>query len=136
MKDIDSEKMQIFISSAKGIKDRFVILSKKLLDLLREYYKQYKPKKWLFERSIGVQFPKRTIQKVFLNAVKESGINKSATLTILKNSFAVHLIEKGVDIRYIQQMLGHKHSKTTMKYLKVSKRDLSVIQSPLDNLDV
>ena len=136
MKDIDSEKMQIFISSAKGIKDRFVILSKKLLDLLREYYKQYKPKKWLFERSIGVQFPKRTIQKVFLNAVKESGINKSATLTILKNSFAVHLIEKGVDIRYIQQMLGHKHSKTTMRFLKVSKRDLNAIQSPLDNLDV
>ncbi|MEA2095840.1 MAG: tyrosine-type recombinase/integrase, partial [Candidatus Cloacimonadota bacterium] len=58
------------------------------------------------------------------------------TLTILKNSFAVHLIEKGVDIRYIQKMLGHKHSKTTFKYLKVSKRDLSTIQSPLDNLDV
>jgi len=134
--DVNSKKMQIFISSAKGDKDRFVILSKKILNLLREYFRQYKPQKWLFERSTGIQFPKRTIQKYFQKAVIESGINKPATLTILKNSFAIHLIEKGVDIRYIQQMLGHKNSKTTMKYLKVSKRDLSVIQSPLDNLDV
>ncbi|MBT3721357.1 tyrosine-type recombinase/integrase, partial [archaeon] len=65
-----------------------------------------------------------------------SGVTKPATLSILKNSFAVHLLEKGVDIRYIQQMLGHKHSKTTMKYLRVSKRDLNAITSPLDNLDV
>jgi len=136
VKDIDSEKMQIFISSAKGNKDRFVILSKKLLDLLREYYKQYKPHEWLFEKSIGIQFSKRTMQKVFQNAVRKSRVNKPATLTILKNSFAVHLIEKGVDIRYVQQILGHKHSKTTLRFLKVSKRDLSVIQSPLDNLDV
>ncbi len=134
--DIDSNKMQIFISSAKRDKDRFVVLSKKLLDILREYFKKFKPKKWLFESFAGKQFSKRAMQKVFQGAVKESGINKPATLTILKNSFAVHLIEKGVDIRYVQQMLGHKHSKTTMKYLKVSKRDLSVIQSPLDNLDV
>ena len=136
LKDIDPKKMQIFISSAKGDKDRFVVLSKKLLVLLREYYKKYKPKEWLFEGNYGKQFSKRTIQKVFKNAVIKSGINKPATLTILKNSFAVHLIEKGVDIRYIQKMLGHKSSKTTMKYLKVSKRDLSVIKSPLDNLDL
>ncbi|MCK4695754.1 MAG: tyrosine-type recombinase/integrase, partial [Candidatus Cloacimonetes bacterium] len=76
------------------------------------------------------------LQKKFQKAVQISGISKPANLTILKNSFAVHLIEKGVDIRYIQQMLGHKHSKTTMKYLRVSKRDLSAIQSPLDSLDV
>ena len=116
--------------------EKVVVETKKILNLLREYFRQYKPQKWLFERSTGIQFPKRTIQKYFQKAVIESGINKPATLTILKNSFAIHLIEKGVDIRYIQQMLGHKNSKTTMKYLKVSKRDLSVIQSPLDNLDV
>jgi len=134
--DIDSHKMQIFITSAKGDKDRFVVLSKKLLNLLREYFKKYRPQKWLFENSLGKQFSKRTMQKIFQNAVKESNINKRATLTILRNSFAVHLIEKGVDIRYVQQMLGHKHGKTTMKYLKASKRDLRVIQSPLDSLDV
>lgn len=136
IEDIDSDKMQIFISSARSNKDRFVILSKKVLILLRDYFKQYKPKKWLFESYVDKQFSKRTIQKIFQDAVMESDIKKRATLTILKNSFAVHLIEKGVDIRYIQQMLGHKHSKTTMKYLRVSKKDLSAIQSPLDNLDV
>ncbi len=136
VKDIDSKKMQIFISSARNHKDRFVILSKKVLILLREYFKQYKPKEWLFESYAGKQFPKRTLQKIFQDAVMESDIKKRATLTILKNSFAVHLIEKGVDIRYVQQMLGHKHSKTTMKYLRVSKKDLSAIKSPLDNLDV
>ena len=128
--------MQIFISSARSNKDRFVILSKKVLILLRDYFKQYKPKEWLFESYEGKQFSKRILQKTFQNAVMESNVKKRATLTILKNSFAVHLIEKGVDIRYIQQMLGHKHSKTTMKYLRVSKKDLSAIQSPLDNLDV
>jgi len=135
--DIDSKKMQIFISSAKEEDEgRFAILSDKLLNLLREYFNEYKPKYWLFEGTSGKQFSKRTMQKIFQNAVKKSGINKPATLTILKNSFAVHLIEKGVDIRYVQQLLGHKSTKTTMKYLKISKRDLSVIKSPLDNLDI
>ncbi|MCD4819400.1 MAG: tyrosine-type recombinase/integrase [Candidatus Cloacimonetes bacterium] len=136
IEDIDSQKMQIFITSAKGDKDRFVVLSKKILDLLRDYFKKYRPKKWLFESYRGKQFSKRTIQKVLQNAVKESGINKPATLTILRNSFAVHLLEKGIDIRYIQKMLGHKNCKTTMKYLRVSNRDLNAVISPLDNLDI
>ena len=136
IKDIDSTNMRIFISSARGNKDRYVVLSDKILKLLREYFKMYKPCNWLFESKPGIRYSKRNLQKTFQIAVKESGITKPATLSILKNSFAVHLIEKGVDIRYIQQMLGHKHSKTTMKYLRVSKRDLSAIKSPLDNLDV
>ena len=133
---IDSKNMKIFISSAKGDKDRYVVLSNKLLFLLREYFKKYKPLEWLFESYPGKQYSKRKLQKALQTAVKKAGINKPATLTILKNSFAVHLIEKGVDIRYIQQMLGHKYAKSTMKYLKVSKRDLKAITSPLDNLDV
>jgi integrase/recombinase XerD len=136
IKDIDSDKMKIFVSSAKGEKDRFVILSDKILNLLREYFKKYKPREWLFESYPGFRYSKRNLQKSFQIAVMKSGVTKPATLSILKNSFAVHLLEKGVDIRYIQQMLGHKHSKTTMKYLRVSKRDLSAIQSPLDSLDV
>lgn len=133
---IDSKNMKIFISSAKEDKDRFVVLADKILVLLREYFKKYKPQTWLFESYPGKQYSKRKLQKSFQNAVKKSGIKKPATLTILKNSFAVHLIEKGVDIRFIQQLLGHKHSKTTMKYLKVSKRDLKAIKSPLDDLNV
>jgi site-specific recombinase XerD len=135
-KNIDSQKMKIFINSAKKDKDRYVVLADKLLILLREYFQKYKPKEWLFESNPGKQYSKRRLQKAFQIAVKKSGINKPATLTILKNSFAVHLIEKGVDIRYIQQMLGHKYSKTTMKYLKVSKRDLKSIKSPLDSLEI
>jgi len=134
--NIDSNKMKIFISSAKGDKDRYVILAEKILNLLREYFKMYKPTEWLFESKPGQRYSKRSLQKSFQIAVKKSGIIKPATLSILKNSFAVHLLEKGVDVRYIQQMLGHKHSKTTMRYLRVSKRDLSAIKSPLDDLDV
>jgi len=136
VENIDSDKMRIFISSARGNKDRYVILSDKLLKLLREYFKKNRPQEWLFENYPGVQYTKRNLQKSFQLAVKKSGIIKPATLTILKNSFAVHLLEKGFDVRYIQQMLGHKHAKTTMKYLRVSKRDLSAIQSPLDSLDI
>ena len=136
IKDIDSDKMKIFVSSSTGDKDRFVILSEKVLNLLRKYFKRYKPREWLFESKPGQQYSKRNLQKSFKEAVDKSEITKPATLSILKNSFAVHLLEKGVDIRYIQQMLGHKHSKTTFRYLKVSKRDISAIQSPLDNLDV
>ncbi len=133
---IDSKNMKIRITMPNERKDRFVVLSEKILQYLREYYKQYSPKIWLFETSTGTQYSKRNIQKSFRRAVLKSGITKPATLTILKNSFAVHLLEKGVDIRYIQQLLGHKHSKTTMKYLKVSKRDLDAIKSPLDNLEI
>jgi site-specific recombinase XerD len=133
---IDSGNMKIFISSAKGEKDRFVVLSDKVLNLLRDYFRRYKPQEWLFESRPGKQYSKRTLQKAFKAAVQKSGLTKPATLSILKNSFAVHLLERGVDIRYIQKMLGHKHSKTTMKFLKVSKRDLKAIQSPLDSLDI
>jgi site-specific recombinase XerD len=134
--NIKSQKMQVFISSPQNKNNRYVLLSHKLLKSLREYYKIYKPKYWLFENSNGQKFPKRTFQKSFQQAVKISGINKRATLTILKNSFAVHLLEKGIDLRFVQEILGHKSSKTTMKYLKTCKRDLNSVQSPLDNLDI
>ena len=135
LKDVNTKKMKIFISSAKGIKDRHVILSEKLLNFLRDYYEKHKPKYWLFENKEGKQFSKRKIQKVFQKAVKDSGVIKKANLTILKNSFAVHLLEKGVDIRYLQKLFGHKNVKTTSKYLKVTKRDIIMIKSPLDDLD-
>ena len=133
---IDSKKMKIFITSPKGDNDRFVILSVKVLGLLREYFIKYKPDIWLFESKPGKQYTKRTLQKSFKKAVERSGIHKPATLTILKNSFIVHLLDKGVDIRYIQQILGHKNSRSTMRYLRICKRDFRDIQSPLDNLEV
>ena len=134
--DIDSTAKKVFISSRLGDKDRTVILSEKLLYLLRSYFKKYQPKYWLFEQAPKIQFSKNIFQKKLQIAVRKSGINKEANATILKNSFASHLIEKGIDIRFVQQILGHKNSKTTMRYLQVSKRDFTAITSPLDDLDL
>lgn len=133
---IDQIRMKIFISSPKGDKDRFVVLAEKVLKLLRSYFKEYKPKEWLFESRPGQQYSKRNLQKSFHCAVQKSGISKKANLLILRNSFAVHLMEKGIDIRYIQKMLGHKNSITTLKYLKATKKDINAIRSPLDNLEI
>jgi integrase/recombinase XerD len=133
---IDTIKMKIYITSAKGDNDRYVILSQKVLILLREYYEIYQPRIWLFENSQGGQINKRLIRQRFHNAVLKSGIKKRVTLTMLKNSFVVHLIERGIDIRYIQKMLGFKHSVSVIRFLKASKREIKEIESPLDRMDV
>lgn len=136
IRDINSQKMKIFISSPSKEGGRNVILSEKVLILLREYFRKYNPVLWLFERKTSIQCTQREIQKAFKAAVVKSKINKEATLTILRNSFAAHLIDNGIDIRFIQQMMGHKSAKTTMRYLSASKRDLRKIKSPLDNLEI
>lgn len=99
------------------------------IDILKRY------ESYLYEKKFSSSTIK-TYKNHFQQAVKMSGINKRATLTILKNSFAVHLLEKGIGLRFVQEILGHKSSKTTMKYLKTCKRDLNSVQSPLDNLDI
>lgn len=133
---VDTVRMKIYITSAKGDRDRYVILSKKVLALLMEYYEIYQPQNWLFENAKGGRYNKKLIQNSLQKAVRKSGINKRVTLTILKNSFAVHLIERGIDIRYVQKMLGLKNSVSAVRFLKASKRELKQIESPLDNMDV
>ena len=117
-------------------KDRYVILSYRILELLREYYKIYKPKKWLFEGQIGGQYSRRSIQNIFKQAVQKSGINKHATIHTLRHSFATHLLEHGTDLRYIQELLGHKSSRTTEIYTHVTNVAKNKIVSPLDNLNL
>lgn len=137
LKDIDSERMQIFIENAKGKKDRYVNLSPVLLDILRAYFKQYspKPKVYLFEsEQTGDAYPIRTVQQIFSNAKRDAGILKEVGIHSLRHSFATHLLDKGTDIRYIKDLLGHFDIRTTERYLHVSKHQLVNIASPLDDL--
>ena len=137
MKHIDSGRMQILIENAKGKKDRYVNLSPVLLDILRSYIKNYKhrPKEYLFESEVtGSAYPVRTIQRVFQRAKQNAGIPKSVGIHSLRHSFATHLLEKGTDIRYIKDILGHFNIKTTERYLHVARRQLMAIKSPLDDL--
>jgi site-specific recombinase XerD len=134
--DIQSDRKQIFVRSAKGNKDRYVLLADTILELLREYYRDYKPKVWLFEGRPGEQFSRRAIQKIFKSAVIKSGVNKPATIHTLRHSFATHLLEHGTDLRYVQHLLGHKNLKTTERYTHVSKNAIDRIKSPLDELEL
>jgi site-specific recombinase XerD len=135
--DIDSKRMQIFIERAKGKKDRYVNLSPVLLDILRSYLKTYKPRpsKYLFESDYTLRaYPTRTVQQIFSNAKEKAGIKKEVGIHSLRHSFATHLLEKGTDIRYIKEILGHFNIKTTERYLHVTKQSLVNIISPLDDL--
>lgn len=133
--DIDSRRGIINIRLAKGKKDRIVPLSPKILDMLREYYKAYRPTTWLFEGQYpGERYDERSLQLVLKQALTRAGIRKPATLHWLRHSYATHLLEAGTDIRIIQELLGHKSSKTTEIYTHVSSSLLSRIISPFDSL--
>lgn len=132
--DIDSNRMQVLIERAKGKKDRYVNLPESILDQLRQYYKTYKPKYYIFEGQYGGQYSVRSAQQVFKNAIAAAKIEKRVGIHSLRHSYATHLLENGTDISFIQQLLGHNDIKTTLIYTHVSKKDLKKIKSPLDNL--
>ena len=135
IENIDSRRMQIHIENAKGKKDRYVNLSPVLLDVLREYVKLYRPKTFLFESGLTSQaYPVRTVQQIFSNAKNMAGIRKQIGIHSLRHSFATHLLDKGTDIRYIKELLGHFNIRTTERYLHVSKNQLVNIISPFDDL--
>lgn len=131
--DIDSIRKLIRIRSAKGKKDRYTTLSELLLKLLREYWKVYRPKDWLFEGQGGGPYSASSIEKVFHRAVRKAGIRKDVTPHTLRHSFATHLLEQGVNLRYIQDILGHESPKTTQIYTHVAKHELGKIKNPLDD---
>lgn len=137
LENIDSARMQIFIMKSKGKKDRYVNLSPILLDILRDYIKMYipRPRNYLFEsEQTGTAYPVRTVQQIFSNAKIRAGIRKKVGIHSLRHSFATHLLDKGTDIKYIKDLLGHFNIKTTERYLHVSKRQLVNIESPFDDL--
>ena len=132
---IDSKRNIILLKCAKGKKDRIVPLSPIILKMLREYYKIYKPKIYLFEGSIlGEPYSEKSLQSVLKQAIKKVGILKPVTLHWLRHSYATHLLESGTDLRYIQELLGHSSSKTTEIYTHVSTKSIQQIKSPFDDL--
>jgi integrase/recombinase XerD len=114
---------------------RMAPISNKVIGMLREYYKACKPKQWLFEgQFLDTQYSARSLEQVLDHALKKAHITKPVTLHWLRHSYATHLLESGTDLRYIQELLGHKSSKTTEIYTHVSKKSLQQIKSPFDDL--
>jgi integrase/recombinase XerD len=132
--DIDSKNMRVFIERAKGKKDRYANLPETILSQLRAYYLEYKPKKYLFEGQYGDIYSIRSVQQVFSEALKKAKINKIIGIHGLRHSFATHLMEAGTDVKFIQELLGHKDINTTLRYTHVSKQSLKNIISPLDRM--
>lgn len=131
---VDSTTMQVLIAAGKGKKDRMVNLPQSVLKDLRNYYKEYHPKEYLFEGQYGGQYAKRTVQMIFKTAMKKAGIKKKVGVHGLRHSYATHLLEAGTDISFIQKLLGHKDIKTTLGYARVSQTLINKVISPLDNL--
>jgi len=132
--NIDSKRMLVLIEAAKGKRDRYVTLPTSILNDLRNYFRAYRPKIYLFEGHYGGQYSIRSVQAVFKNAMRKAKINKSVGIHGLRHSYATHLLECGTDMVFIQKLLGHKDVKTTEIYAKVSNRQIGRIKSPLDDM--
>jgi len=131
--DIDSKRMVVRICQGKGGKDRYSILSQTTLEHLRQYWRKYRPDRWLFEGTKNNDhITSYTIQHVFYAAKKRAGITKPASVHTLRHSFATHLIEAGISLHHVQLLLGHRSPTTTTVYLHVSRLNLAQVKSPLD----
>jgi integrase/recombinase XerD len=137
LQHIDTKRGMISIINAKGKKDRSIPISKRWLEKVKPYYFAYKPNTYLIEGQFaGKSIAAASLQQVFENTLKKSNITKPYTIHCLRHSFATHLLENGTDLRYIQELLGHKSSKTTEIYTHVSKESLKNIKNPFDDLEV
>jgi integrase/recombinase XerD len=132
--DIMFERKLLLIRQSKGNKDRVVPLSQKLQGQLEEYIKSYRPQHYLFEGQNGGKYSETSLAKVLKNALMETGNQKAVSLHWLRHSYATHLLESGTDLRYIQELLGHKSSRTTEIYTHVSQKKIQGIRSPFDDL--
>lgn len=133
--DIDSKNMRIIIRKGKGGKDRFALLPIKTLVILRDYYKAYKPKDYLFENGRGNRLTTRAIQNAFVKIVESAGTQKHITVHTLRHAFATHLLNDGANIYEIKKLLGHIRIDTTSWYLQLSDQQILGLTSPLDSMD-
>jgi integrase/recombinase XerD len=134
---VDSKRGILIIKQAKGRKDRIAPLPAFMVEMLRDYYKEYRPQQWLFEgQRKGERYSEKSLQQVFKQALTKSNVKKPATLHWLRHSYATHLLEGGTDLRYIQELLGHRSSKTTEIYTHVSTKKLTEIKSPIEGMDI
>ena len=135
LRDVHSDRNLLFIRQSKGKKDRVVPISNKIIEMLREYYKAYKPKTWLFEGQIpNTKYSEKSLENVLKQSLTKAKITKKVTLYWLRHSYATHLLESGTDLRYIQELLGHSSSRTTEIYTHVSTKSLQQIRSPFEDL--
>jgi len=132
LKDIDIDRSQIHIKKGKGRKDRVVVLSEVIKPLLYNYIQTYQPLRYFAEGQNGGRYTASSIRAFLKASCKAAGIKKSVTPHTLRHSFATHMMENGVDLRYIQELLGHSKPETTMIYTHVAQKDLLKVVSPLD----
>lgn len=135
--DIDSDRMQICLRQGKGGKDRYVQLPTKLLDLLRSYFKVYRPETYLFNgRKKGSRYSSSAGQWSIRRARKLAGITKKCSIHTLRNCYATHHLELGTDLVYLQEQMGHKHLKTTAKYIRLCVERYRQIHHPIEVLEI
>jgi site-specific recombinase XerD len=133
---IDAERMSLRVEQGKGAKDRDTLLSPRLLEELRTYWRQYRPARWLFPARDGQRpMDVSTAQKFYTAAKQRAGITKRGGIHALRHAFATHLLEGGTDLHTIQRLLGHGHLGTTMRYFHVAQRTILKTPSPLEWLD-
>lgn len=132
--DIDVSRSLIHVRQGKGKKDRYTLLSKPLVGKLSEYRARYNPETWLFERETGVQFSESIVSKKLKEIALEAGITKRVYPHLFRHSFATHLIEQGMDLKIVQELLGHNNIKTTEVYVHIADTYKSKIKSPLDDI--
>jgi len=133
--DIDSQRMMIRVEQAKGNKDRYTLLSERLLNELRAYWKMCRPKTWLFPgKNPEKQLDESSIQKAMIMAKARAGIRKRGGIHVLRHCFATHLLEAGTDLRTIQILMGHRSIETTSRYTRIAASRVRRTKSPLDLL--
>jgi integrase/recombinase XerD len=136
LSDLDIERGILNIREGKGNVDRMVPIPEKVWEKIAAFRKTYNPATWLFEGQSGGRYSVESVYSVFKQSLKRAGINKDVGVHSLRHSYATHLHESGLDIRYIQELLGHKSTRTTEIYTHVSRRNLFAIRSPIEDMDI